>query len=132
MKIAVATDDQVNVTGHVGRCKGFIVFEVEDGKIISREVRQNGFTNHAKGDHQHHDHQSHEHEHAHNHSHESLAKGLSDCSHLVSHGMGMRLVNDMKANNIMPIITDVVNAEEAVLLLEKGELVSYENKACQH
>lgn len=37
MKIAVATDDFKTVTGHVGRCNGFLVYEILDGKIVNQE-----------------------------------------------------------------------------------------------
>ncbi len=44
MKVAVATDDFVNVTGHVGRCNGFLVYEIEDGKVINVENRENNLS----------------------------------------------------------------------------------------
>ena len=56
MKVAVATDDFVNVTGHVGRCNGFLVFEIEEGKIVNVENRENNFTNHKRSEHHSHDH----------------------------------------------------------------------------
>ena len=34
MKIAIATDDNQTVTGHVGRCNAFIFYTIEDGKIV--------------------------------------------------------------------------------------------------
>ena len=36
MKIAVATNDNRTVAGHVGRCKAFIVYETEGSKTISK------------------------------------------------------------------------------------------------
>ncbi len=47
-KIAIATDDQKRVTGHIGRCKGFVVYEINDGKILNKEVRENHFTKHRR------------------------------------------------------------------------------------
>ena len=53
MKIAVATNNEKTVAGHVGRCKGFLVYEIEEQKINRIELRENTFTNHAQGEHHH-------------------------------------------------------------------------------
>ncbi len=53
MNIAVASDDKVHVSGHIGRCKSFIVFKTDKEKILNKEIRENVFTNHHRG-HQHH------------------------------------------------------------------------------
>ena len=49
MKVAIATDNYKNVTGHVGRCKGFLIVTVENGEVIGTEERANVFTNHGRG-----------------------------------------------------------------------------------
>ena len=49
MKIAVASDDYKTVSGHVGQCKGFIIYEIENGKIVDAQRRKNIFTQHAGG-----------------------------------------------------------------------------------
>ena len=54
MKIGIATDDFMTVTGHIGRCNGFIIYEIENGVIVSREQKENVFTNHKIGEHQEH------------------------------------------------------------------------------
>ena len=46
MKIAVATNNYKNVVGHVGRCKGFILYNVKDGEIIERKEIENPFAKH--------------------------------------------------------------------------------------
>lgn len=40
MKIAVASEGRM-VTEHFGHCEGFIVYTVQDGKVINNEVFQN-------------------------------------------------------------------------------------------
>ncbi len=129
MKIAVATNDEINLTGHVGRCHGFIVYEVDENKIINKEIRQNNFTHH----HSSHNH-NHEHHHGegHRHGHENLIEGLKDCSYILFQGGGWRLIEDLKANNIIPILTSENNADEAVIKFLKGELVNEENLTCNH
>lgn len=126
MKIAIATDDYVNVTGHVGRCGGFLVYDVENGKILNTEKRENNFTNHGKG-------HSHGHHHNHEHGksgHERLAEALSDCSHLICHGAGWRLVEDLKSKNIELVLTRESDAMSAAIKLEKGDLVIDEDLTC--
>lgn len=128
MKIAVATDDYLNVTGHVGRCLGFLIYNVENGKIISEEIRENNFTNHGRG-------ASHEHGHEHNHEHgksghAKLAEGINDCSHLICHGAGWRLAKDLKAENIELVLTRETNAKSSAKKLENGELIIDQTLTC--
>jgi len=40
MKVAIATDGDL-VSLHFGRCEGYTLFEIEDGKIISRVFEEN-------------------------------------------------------------------------------------------
>ena len=37
MKVAIATDDKVNVSHHFGRTLGFRVFEIVNSKIVKDE-----------------------------------------------------------------------------------------------
>lgn len=128
MKIAVATNDNLKVAGHVGRCKAFLVFETEEKKILNKVIRINSFTNH--GQHGHHQHE-HNHGEGHGHGHHNLIEGLKDCDVLIFNHGGWRLINDLKANNIEPVLTDEPIAEEAVLKYLKGELVINEENVCQ-
>ena len=125
MKVAVATDDFINVTGHVGRCNGFLVYEIEDGKIVNVESRENNFTNHKRSEHH-----SHGHEHSHGHSHSALVEGLSDCSHLICTAAGWRMENDFKNVGKELIFTDEKIAEIAALKLAEGSLQINSDGAC--
>lgn len=40
MKIAIASDNN-KVTEHFGHCEGFIVYKIDNGNIISKEMIQN-------------------------------------------------------------------------------------------
>ena len=129
-KIAIATDDQKRVTGHIGRCRGFAVYEINDGKILNKEVRENLFTNieeadrviimkvKARG--------------GGRHSHEHLINGLKDCSYLISSGGGWRVVEDLKQHNIATLFTDVELIEDAVNKFIKGELKNETDLVCDH
>jgi predicted Fe-Mo cluster-binding NifX family protein len=127
MKIAVATNDNQTVAGHVGRCKAFLVFETDDSKITDTVVRINSFTNHG-----HNDHENHEHgEGAGNqHNHHNLIDGLNDCEALIFNHGGWRLIEDLKAHNIKPILTNEKIAEDAVLKYLSGNLVISEENVC--
>lgn len=128
MKIAVATNDNIKVAGHVGKCKSFLVFETDEKSILNKSVRINSFTHHGQ-------HSSHNHEHNHSenhaHSHHNLIEGLKDCDVLIFNHGGRRLIEDLKVNNIKPVLTDELIAESAVLKYLKGELLSNEENICQ-
>ena len=125
MKIAVATDDFKTVTGHVGRCNGFLIYEVENGEILNQENRENNFTNHKKENHN-----SHNHSHEHGHSHSDLVDGLTDCSHLICTSAGWRLQDDFKNANKELVFTNEEIAEEAAKNFSMGTLEVNGEGAC--
>ncbi len=129
MKIAVASNNHVNVSGHLGRCKEFVVFETNNEKnIVSKEIRQNTFNHHSHfGD----EHQ-HWHEGIHAHNHNELIGIINDCSHIIFQSGGWRVIEDLKANNITPLLTDEADAEKAVKKFLAGELISNEDNTCNH
>ncbi len=131
LKIAVATNDNQTVAGHVGRCKSFLVFETDGPKIIDKVIRINSFTNHGK--HHGHNHDNHQHGEGkgHQHNHHNLIDGLKDCDALIFNHGGWRLIDDLKAHNINPILTNEVSAEDAVLKYISGDLVISEENVCQ-
>jgi predicted Fe-Mo cluster-binding NifX family protein len=123
MKIAIATDDFITVTGHVGRCNGFLIYDIEDCKILNIENRENNFTHHKTS----HD---HEHSHSHGHSHSSLVDGLSDCSHLICTSAGWRLRDDFGKAGKELIFTDESIAEVAAINFANGTLAINPEGAC--
>lgn len=125
MKIAIATDDFSTVTGHIGRCKGFIIYEIENDKIINKVEKENIFTNHI-----HHGHNHSNSNEKHGHSHTRLIEALKDCSHLICTTAGWRVVEDLKQNNIEVIFTEESDAESAALKFSKGELLISDNGFC--
>ncbi len=126
MRIAVPSNDGVGISPHFGRCACFVVFEVEEGRIKSSQVMQNGFTAHARGECDSPEGHSHEHSHAPGHSHHSHAgilEALAGCEAVICQGMGMRAAQDLSANGIQAIPTPFQGtAEEAVLALLAGNL----------
>ena len=128
MKIAIASDDQKSVCGHVGRCQGFLVYTADGKEITVREYRPNNFTGHATGqeNHRHHGEGG-------GMGHPWIQTALEGCTVLISQGMGKRLWNDLAALNVTPLITDVEDADLAVQLHLDGNLPTYDSSAaCRH
>lgn len=114
MKVAVASDDGKTISSHFGRSKGFVVFEIEDGKILDKKYVPNTFTGHARGSH---------HEGLHHHdSHVSIIENLRDCEAVISHGMGRRLYDDLTSVGIKVYVTEKTDVDEAIELYIKREL----------
>jgi predicted Fe-Mo cluster-binding NifX family protein len=123
MKIGIVSDDEKTIASHFGRARGFLVFEVDDKKIKSREYRLNTFTGHARGlegaDHA-------------ADRHGPILSALKDCAAVISHGMGQRIYQDLRQVGIEAIITDETDAERALQLYVKGELKDRPELGCQH
>jgi transcriptional regulator with XRE-family HTH domain/predicted Fe-Mo cluster-binding NifX family protein len=129
MKVAVISDNGKNLSQHFGRAPYYIVFTIDDGKIVQREVREKLGHNQFGGGH-------HEHEHSHDHGldaashgkHASMAEAISDCEALICGGMGMGAYESLKRLNIKPFVTDVADPEAAVLAYVNGTLVDQVEK----
>ncbi len=119
MKIAVASDDGMNVALHTGRCQGFVIYEVVGSAAKRLEHRVNGYTAHAQG--QCEGEHSHEHGESH-HSHGPLVNALADCAALVTRGLGPRLVSDLAARGIEVYMCPGEVADEAAQLCAQGQL----------
>ena len=127
MKTAVASDDGKTITGHIGRCKMFIIFTTEDREILNKEIRENTFTRHRAGrQHLQHQHQGEQGP----HKHQGVINGLKDCNHLICCGAGHGLVTDLRENNIDVILTDETDAEKAVKMFLEGKLKSNSDLKC--
>lgn len=125
MKIAIATDDFLTVTGHIGRCNGFIIYDIIDNEIKNRMQVENNFTNHRMGEHH------HNHEHGQSHSHSNLIGALSGCSNLICTAAGWRVVEDLKSNGIDVVFTNEENADAVALKFAAGTLEINEDGTCR-
>jgi len=138
MKIAVPSNDNTTLSQHFGRTKGFIIFQISEGKILSTEYRFNTLTRHVPdqqhqcgpnpgqchdGDPDHHGKHGH-------HSHNRILDGLSDCEVVISGGMGYRLLEDLKGAGKNIYITQQENARIAVELFLNNELTNNKDACC--
>lgn len=128
MRIAIPSDDGVNIAAHTGRAGGFIIFEVENYQAVKLEYRDNQYTAHAKGECN--DEKSEErHQHR---SHSELLGALNDCQIMIARGMGPRLVADLSRRGIEVVFCDHEVAEDAAVQFAAGELVSTGKSCCDH
>lgn len=127
MKIAAITEDGKTISQHFGRAPYYLVLTIEEGKVVSREMRDK--MGHS---------QFHEETHAgessgvghgmdaqsHN-KHISMAQAIADCKALLCGGMGMGAYESMRRLNIRPVVTDLRDIETAVQAFIDGKLIDH-------
>jgi predicted Fe-Mo cluster-binding NifX family protein len=123
IKIAVVSDDGETVSQHFGRARYFAIFEIDDGKITGKEIR-NKVGHHTFAEQGHlgtsgglHGYEPHSQD-----KHETMAQSIEDCSVLIAGGMGYGAYEFFKSMRINVITTDVADAEDAVKKYLRGEL----------
>ena len=106
IKIAVATEDQHNISNHFGRAPQYRVITVEESKITGNEVRSKPF--HSQQEH---------HPAGGNHSHDDMFAPISDCQVLLCGGMGTPAYDKALAAGLTVILTggDIETAVQAYL-----------------
>jgi predicted Fe-Mo cluster-binding NifX family protein len=126
MKIAVASSDGTQISPHFGRSSYFLVFDIEDGKIVGKQVRGNTFTAHARGE----CHGEGEHEHQHK-SHDSIVEALRDCGAVLCYGMGWRAAEALGQAGVQSyVLGERCTPEGAVALFLEGKLQSANQGFC--
>jgi tRNA (adenine37-N6)-methyltransferase len=117
MRIAIPSDNELEIAQHTGRCRGFSVYDVADGKAAKVEYRPNTFTQH---------HQQHasdgQHRCGHGHSHDGILSGLADCQAMIAVGMGRRLAEDLLAHNIRVLYAEDFDVELVAQKAASGQL----------
>lgn len=118
-KIAIVTEDGVNVSAHFGRAPYFQVLTIDNGQIVARERREKAF--HQGEHHEHHEH----HEHGGHDTHSSGMVGVvRDCVAIIAGGMGSPAYTSIQAANLTPILTDIQEIEQAAQAYAAGTLVN--------
>jgi predicted Fe-Mo cluster-binding NifX family protein len=126
MRIAVASSDGTHISPHFGRSSHFLVFNVEDGKIVGKELRSNTFTAHARGE----CHGDGGDDHG-EHSHASIVEALRDCGAVLCYGMGWRAAEALTQEGIQPfVLGEECTPEHAVRLFLDGRLPSAGQAYC--
>ena len=127
MKIAFVTEDEKNISLHFGRAPYYLVVTVEDGRAVDRELRD-------KLGHRQFSQEGHAEEHhtqpgagrgtdpaAHD-RHIRMVEAIRDCEAVICAGMGMGAYNSMRSLNIRPIVTDLLDIDQALQAFIEGKL----------
>ena len=130
MKIAAVSEDGNTISQHFGRAPLYIVVTVENGAIVAREQREKlGHTHFAEEEHSHEVHgpdsKGHGFDPVSQSKHQKMALAISDCEVLLARGMGAGAYESLRTANIRPVVTDVVNIDEAVRQYVKGSLIDH-------
>jgi len=108
-KVAVASEDGVNISRHFGRSRCFLLFEIEGKQVVRQSLRDNTFTAYARGECQ------EGAEHHHHHGHGAMVQALADCEAVLCYGMGWRAAEELKQNGIQAFILPTqMSPEDAV------------------
>ena len=130
MRIAVITDDGKTLSKHFGRAQYYLVASVENGQIVSREMRDK--INHAQLNAEGHNHAETGERHGYGPTadlqHGRMAQSITDCEAVLCGGMGMGAYENMRSRNIRPVVTDIANIDEAVLAYANGQIVDHVEK----
>lgn len=122
MKIAVPTNDGTNVSGHFGRCRQFLIFEVGKDKVNLTETRDNaGCHDHGNG--------------AEPQTHSGFVEVLRDCEVVLCGGIGAGAAQSLQSGGISVVQVEAdSSAEQAVEAYRSGTLrPSYAGMCkCQH
>lgn len=131
MKIAAITEDGKTISRHFGRAPYYMVVTVEDGKIVSHEMREKVGHAHFQGEgHDHHENAGELHGYGPDadHRHGRMAEAITDCEALLCRGMGMGAYENLKTRNIRPVVTDIPGIDQAVIAYVNGQIVDHVEK----
>jgi len=128
MKIAVITDDGKTISQHFGRAPYYLVLTIEEGKIVSREMRDkmghNQFSAQPHAEEEPHG-AGHGMDSASHNKHASMAETIADCKALLCGGMGMGAYESMRRLNIQPVVTELRDIDAAAQAFIDGKLIDH-------
>ncbi len=112
MKIAAVSNDGTTISAHFGKARYYVVVTVEDGVVVNREQRDRlAPVQHVQGTTPspltHHD---------------RILASIADCQVALAQGMGSGMYQQLRQAGIRPIVTDVVDIDEAVSAFIAGQL----------
>ncbi len=143
MKVAFVTEDGKTISEHFGRAPYFQVITVEDGQVLNREMREKPFHHIGDEDARQYDtggqeanvnhlHQQQEHHHGlgpeAGKRRKKMADVISDCTVVVSRGMGRPMYEALMEDNIRPIVTDMPDIEQALQMFIEGTLTNIQER----
>ena len=125
MKIAIVTDDTKTISAHFGRAQYYLIYTVENDKIIERETRTKPGHKQSEGE----QHECHSEPHGtapHSEArHANMMDVIMDCDVVLTRGMGKGAYEGLKIRSIQPIITDIPEIQAAVEAYLRGNLIDH-------
>ena len=126
MRIAIPTNDGVSISEHFGRSAAFLIFEIENGRIKSHELKSNGAKHsHAQGECNHHSADNKP------HSHAGILATLDGCEVVICAGMGQRAAEALRTCGTQILVAPPASAEETVVAYLAGKLTPQTERFCQ-
>ena len=124
MKIAIPTNDGINIFGHFGRCREFLIFEAGNESVELIETRANAGC-HERGE-------ACGAVPARHHNHAGFVEVLGDCATVLCGGIGAGAVEALRSGGIQVAIVEAVgNAEQIVRDFHGGALTPVAASTCQ-
>lgn len=112
MKVAVVTDDSSTISTHFGMARGYLVYEIQEGVILNRELREKAL--HGRGETHHNGSETS--------LHNNMLSNVSDCEAIISRGMGRGMYSSITGLGIKPYVTNIALAEDAIQKYIEGTL----------
>ena len=129
MKIAFITDDGKTISRHFGRASHYLVVDISEGQVLTREMRDKlGHSHFAKTDSDVDHTQGSGMDAASHRKHGAMAEAIQDCEVLICGGMGRGAYQSMQAYRIKPFVTDLMDIEEALQAYIENKLVDQTEK----
>ena len=124
MKIAIPTNDGINISAHFGRCREFLIFEAQNGQVKLIETRINsGCHGHGSGSSD---------GGAQDHSHSGFVDVLRDCETVLCGGIGAGAVEALNAGGIPVVLVEAAgSAEQIFTAFQSGALRPASGGMCQ-
>lgn len=115
MKAAVVSDDLQTVSAHFGMARHYLVYDIEEGVVKGREVREK--VGHGQGMHHHEQGGASE-----SRLHNTMLANVADCQAIIAAGMGTPMYQSIISAGMKAYITRIGLADEAVRALAEGKL----------
>jgi predicted Fe-Mo cluster-binding NifX family protein len=115
MKIAFVTEDGVSISKHFGRALSYIVVDIDGKTVRGKESRLKVGCSHSHGS-------AEEGANEEALKHRQMSDPISDCSLVVSGGMGFGAYQSLILKGIRAMITDIDLIDDAVAQYMEGKL----------
>lgn len=122
MKIAVITDDGETLSRHFGRARRYLVATVEEGRVLSTELREKAGHHSFNPSGQPHGAGPHGFDPASQDRHSQMLATIADCQVLLAGGMGRGMHMALEQAGIRPVLTLEARITDAIRLYLEGRL----------